>query len=317
MDSVTNTNTVAGIDVAKDSLDLFILPTRRSASVRNDADGIAAIVKAIRDDAASLAVLESTGSYQQPVVDALHKAQIPVAILNPRCVRDFAKASSRHAKTDRIDAEVLAEFGRRMDTRKDVPKSQQQQDLEDAMTRRGQLVKMRTAETNRRSSARSASARRSIDDVLEFLDRQIEQLDKRIAEIIESDEDMRARRDLLKTMPGVGDKLAPRLVAELPELGEANRREIAALAGVAPYDDSSGRQVGKRRVRGGRAGARSALFLAAWIAARWNPRMKAYADSLEARGKPKMVVLVACMRKLLTIMNSMIRTGQPWSATPV
>jgi transposase len=317
MDSVANTNTVAGIDVAKDSLDLFILPTRRSLSVRNDADGIAAIVRAIRDDAASLAVLESTGSYQQPVVDALHKAEIPVAILNPRCVRDFAKASSRYAKTDRIDAEVLAEFGRRMDTRKDVPKSEQQQDLEDAMTRRGQLVKMLTAETNRRSSARSASARRSIDDVLKFLERQIEQLDKRIAEIIESDEGMKARRDLLKTMPGVGDKLAPRLVAELPELGEVNRREIAALAGVAPYDDSSGRQVGKRRVRGGRAGARSALYLAAWIATRWNPRMKAYADSLKARGKPRMVMLVACMRKLLTIMNSMIRTGQPWSATPV
>lgn len=317
MDSVANTNTVAGIDVAKHSLDLFILPTRRSASVRNDADGIASIVKAIRDEAASLAVLESTGSYQQPVVDALHKAEIPVAVVNPRCVRDFAKASSRHAKTDRIDAEVLAEFGRRMDTRKDVPKSQQQQDLEDAITRRGQLVKMRTAETNRRSTTRSDSARRSIDDVMKFLDRQIEQLDKRIAEIIESDEDMKARRDLLKTMPGVGDKLAPRLVAELPELGEANRREIAGLAGVAPYDDSSGRHVGKRRVRGGRAGARSALYLAAWIAARWNPRMKAYADSLKARGKPRLVMLVACMRKLLTIMNAMIRTGQPWSATPV
>jgi transposase len=227
-------------------------------------------------------------------------------------VRDFAKALGRLAKTDKIDAETLALFAQCVQPRPTQKTPEKQQELDALVTRRRQLVSLRSMEKMRRPQAVHKTACRSIDKLLKVLDGQIAALDKAIARLIEADDDWRAKRDLIESVPGVGPTTSATLVAELPELGRLNRQEIASLAGLAPFNHDSGKYRGQRRIRGGRAPLRATLYMAALAAKRCNDALRTFAQRLHKAGKPFKVVMTACMRKLLTILNTLIRTGTPW-----
>lgn len=301
-----------GIDVSKASLDAFIAPTGEHRTVANSPEGIARLLDVLRGMPVRLVVLEATGRYERRVAAELLSAGIPVAVVNPRQARDFARATGRLAKTDRIDAQMLAEFARRLQPRPSANLSQQQLLLDDLLARRRQLVQMRTMELNRQQQAIASLAAKQIAKHLRLLDQQVEDLDREIASLIESDDDWRDKAQLLQSVPGVGAKTAHQLIGELPELGKLNRRQIAKLVGVAPINRDSGALRGRRTIFGGRADLRHGLFMAAFVASYRNPVIKAFADRLRAAGKRHKVVLVACMRKLLTILNLMVRTNQPW-----
>lgn len=305
-----------GIDVSKAAWDVHVLPEGRSFTIRVDDGAVERLLKQLPSPEASLIVLEATGGLERHLVAELIDAGWTVAVVNPRQVRDFAKALGRLAKTDRIDAETLALFAERVQPRptQKVPKNQQE--LEALVTRRRQLVGLRSMETMRRQQASSKVASRSIDKLLKVLDQQIAALDKAIARLIETDDDWRTKRDLIQSVPGVGPTTSATLVAELPELGRLNRQEIAALAGLAPFNHDSGVFRGQRRIRGGRGALRAALYMAALTAKRCNQRLRAFAERLHKAGKPFKVVITACMRKLLTILNTLVRTGTPWVPHP-
>jgi transposase len=309
-------NTVAtrfvGIDVSKTAWDVHLLPEGRSFTVRADDGGRDRLLKQLGSPKDTLVVLEATGGFERQLAADLIDAGWAVAVVNPRQVRDFAKALGRLAKTDRIDAEVLAMFGERVRPRTTPKTPEKQRELEALVTRRRQLVALRSMERTRKQQATVKAARRSIDKVLKVFDQQIAELDKAIAQLIESHEDWRAKRDLIQSVPGVGPTTSATLVAELPELGRLNRQEISSLAGLAPFNHDSGRFRGQRRIRGGRADVRRALYMAALTATRCNPILKEFAARLHRAGKPFKVVITACMRKLLTILNTMVRKEATW-----
>jgi transposase len=258
-------------------------------------------------------VLEATGGLEQRLAGELIDAGHHVAIVNPRQVRDFARGTGKIAKTDRIDALVLARFAQQVQPRLTEKASEKQLELAALVTRRRQLQALAVAETNRRETARTADARKSIDKHLLWLRKEVARIDAAIARLIASDETWRGQVERLKSVPGVGPATSATLVAELPELGRLNRREISALAGLAPYNHDSGRLRGKRSIWGGRLSVRSALYMAALTARRCNPIIRAFALRLEQAGKPFKVILTACMRKLLTILNVLIKNHQSWS----
>jgi len=301
-----------GIGVSKAHLDSATRPDKPAARDRNDTAGIAALVARLRPLAPTLVVVEATGGMELPLVAALQVAGIPVAAINPRQARDFAKAVGKLAKTDRIDAGVLAEFAPITKAACRTAEDAGRRDLEGLVARRRQLVELRVMEDNRLSGASEGPARRSVEAVLRLLKEQITAIEERIAERIEGDDDWRARMELLRSVPGVGPTTAAVLIAELPELGELSRQQVAALVGVAPYARDSGPSRGRRSIWGGRATVRQVLYMAALTARRHNPWLGRFADRLEAAGKPPKVVLVACMRKLLTLLNAMAREGTPW-----
>jgi transposase len=311
----------AGIDVSKAKLDLARSGSDAVETFANDAAGIARIVEVLAalGPALSVVVVESTGGLERPLVEALLDAGLPVALVQPGRVRYFAKGLGVLAKTDRIDALVLRRFGELAAPRLLERRSKHQAELRDLVACRRQLVQTRAQQYNRRSSTFSKAALRSIDAVVgaldrqvESLDRQVESLDRQIRRLLDADDDFKHLDGLLRGVPGVGPALSATIAAELRELGRVDRQRACALAGVAPFNDDSGTVKGKRSIRGGRTSLRCVLYMAALSAMRSNPVIRAFAARLKAGGKAGKVVVTACMRKLLTLINAMVRDGLTW-----
>jgi transposase len=302
-----------GIDVSKKQLDVLVRPTGELWSVTNDEPGIQDLVAKLAERRPTLVVLEATGGLQVAAVTALALRGVPVAVVNPRQVRDFAKALGRLAKTDAIDAEVLARFAEAVRPEPRPIPTEQAVQLEGLLTRRRQLVEMVTAETNRHSACRVARVRRGIEEHIAWLRKQVTDVDDELDGAIRGSAVWREKDDLLQSVPGVGPVVSRTLLVELPELGQLNRKKIAALVGVAPMNRDSGTRRGHRHIWGGRAAVRGVLYMAALVATRHNPLFKAFYQGLLRRGKLKKVALVACMRKLLTTLNAMARAGTRWS----
>jgi len=301
-----------GVDVSKASLDVHVTPAGRSFSLPNDAPGCEKLLKELAPLGVSLVVMEATGRYQRRAAADLISAGIPVAVVNPRQARDFARSLGKLAKTDAIDAQVLARFAAVGHLRASEKPRENAAILDDRITRRRQVIAMLNAEGNRLAGMIDKATIRMIQKVIRLLEQQREDLDRQIAELIEADDDWRGKRELLQTVPGVGATTANGLVAELPELGKLSREQIAALVGVAPMNCDSGTMRGKRAIRGGRASVRSTLYMAAFNAMRYNNVIRAFADRLSAAGKPFKVVVTAAMRKLLIILNAILKTNTPW-----
>jgi transposase len=308
--------TFVGIDVSKSTWDVHVRPQGRAFSVAADEEGLARLRQELLALGECLIVVEATGGLQRRLVAELLDAGLRVCVVNPRQVRDFARAWGRLAKTDRIDAETLALFAEKVQPRPAQKLPQQQEELDALVTRRRQVVGLRCMELTRQHQTQAKTARRSIAKLLKVLDRQVAELDQAIARLIESDDDFRTKCRLLQSVPGVGAGTSATLVAELPELGRLNRQQIASLAGLAPFNHDSGQHRGKRRIRGGRAAVRTALYMAALAAKRCNPTLRQFAARLAAAGKPFKVVITACMRKLLVILNQLLRDGTEWNTNP-
>lgn len=304
---------VVGIDVAKDHVDVAMVgASLTSMRFDNGIDGHSALIAALQPLSPQLVVMEATGGYEAALACALQAVGMAVAVVNPRQARDFAKALGRLAKTDRIDAEGLAEFGRMLLARSDLARylrpleTPAQQDLAALVTRRRQLVTMLGMERQRLAIARPA-VRRSVQALIRAIEKQLDQVDGEMTRHLTTH--FRELDQLLRTTGGIGPVASATLIADLPELGRLTRRQIAALVGVAPMAWDSGQMRGRRRIQGGRFEIRRALYMATLTAARHNPVIRAHYERLVAAGKLKKVALVACMRKLLTILNAMARTG--------
>jgi transposase len=306
------TRHVVGIDVSKDQLDVCFLPDGEALSVANDPEGIDALVGRLQEVGPELVVLEATGRYERPAASAIAASRIAVAVVNPRQARDFAKAIGRLAKTDKIDAEILARFASAIEPSPSVLPDEEAQALQAILTRRRQLLVMLTAEKNRLLMAPVPVAKR-IRAHLRWLEKELERTDRELDEAVQHSEVWRRNEELLRSVPGVGPVLARTLLAELPELGTISHKRLSSLVGVAPFNRDSGKMRGKREVWGGRAPVvRAALYMGALVATRYNPILKAFYERLLRAGKPKKVALVACMRKLLSILNAMMRDRASW-----
>jgi transposase len=306
---------VGGIDVSKARLDVAVLPSGETFAVTNDEDGIQTLVEKLLQEKAvpTLVVLEATGGLQRPLVAALFASRIASAVVNPRQSRDFAKAIGRLAKTDRIDALVLARFAEAVRPEPKAPLETEALEFQAIVARRRQLVQMMTAEKNRLGgAATSRKVRSRLEAHIRWLEKELARVDRDLDEAIADSPTFKENETLLRSVPGVGPVLCRTLLAELPELGSLSPRELSALVGVAPINRDSGTLRGRRGVWGGRARVREALYMAALVATRYNPAIKEFYGRLVASGKPKKVALVACMRKLLTILNAMIRERTPW-----
>ena len=301
-----------GIDVAKAHLDVAEGSTGAIWRVANDEVGIAEALRRLEVLTPAQVVLEATGGYEAPVAAALGAAGLSVAVVNPRQVRDFAKSTGKLAKTDALDARVLALFGERMRPAARPLPDAQAQELSALLTRRRQVVGMLTAEKNRLHVA-AAAVREDIHTHISWLERSLAKLNEELGDALRQSPLWREKEDLLRSVPGVGPVFTFTLVADLPELGSLDRRQIAALVGIAPFNRDSGTLRGKRTVWGGRAPVRAALYMATLVAARFNPVIRPLYQRLLAAGKPKKVALTACMRKLLTILNAMIKHRTPWN----
>ena len=300
-----------GIDVAEATLEIACRPSAEGWQAANDPEGIAALVERLRSLGRVLVVLEATGRVELALVAELGAAGLPVVVINPRQVRDFARAIGRLAKTDRIDAQILAQFAEVFKPSPRALPDQMAQELTALLSRRRQLIDMLTAERNRlRRALRRVQP--SISQHITWLEQQLDELDRDLAQLIKSTPLWRERENLLRTVPGIGPVVASTLVAALPELGLLNRKQVAALVGVAPLNRDSGTFRGQRTVWGGRGQVRAVLYMAALTGTRYNPTIRAFYARLLATGKPKKVALVACMRKLLTILNAMMRSETPW-----
>ena len=306
-----------GLDVAKAELVVHLRPSDTGWAVPNDDAGVRELVTRLRAAAPALVVLEATGGYELAAGGALAAAGLPVAVVNPRQVRDFARATGQLAKTDRIDAEVLALFAERVRPAIRPLADEAQQALDALLTRRRQLVDMLTAEKNRQGQVlgRGAKAvKQSLKAHIAYLERELRTTDAELGRAIRESPVWRAQEDLLRSVPGVGRVVATTLLAQLPELGRLNRKQIAKLVGVAPLNRDSGTLRGKRLIFGGRAAVRAVLYMGALVATRRNAVLRAYYQRLLAAGKPKKLALTACMRKLLTILNAMMKSRTRWSA---
>jgi transposase len=301
-----------GIDVSKDKLDMAVLPSDQRWSVGNNEIGIASLVERLQQLTPSLIVIEATGGLETLVAASLGIAKLPVAIVNPRQARDFAKAIGKLAKTDDIDAGVLALFAERIRPEPRPLKDQQLQELTDMLTRRSQLVTMLTAEKNRLSSA-PKTIRENIRVHISWLDDNIKESNDTLKTLIQETPIWREKDALLQSVPGVGPVLSVNILCGLPELGCLNRKQIAALVGVAPLNCDSGKFRGRRIIWGGRADVRSTLYMGTLAAVRFNPVIKEFYQRLITAGKMPKVAITACMRKLLTILNVMIKNSTPWN----
>jgi len=307
-----------GIDVSKDFLDLHTRPTGQTLRVANDPDGVASITTRAAALCPALVVIEATGGYEHPLAAALATAGVPLAVVNPRQVRDFAKAIGRRAKTDAIDAAVLAQFAESIRPEPRPLPDADTRRLAELVDRRRQLLGMRTMESNRLAQVTDRTVRRDIEAHLRWLGGRIETADAELAAAVEASPVWRANDELLQSIKGIGPVVSRTLLAEFPELGRLTRQQVGALAGVAPLNRDSGRRRGRRFIAGGRAGVRTALFQAALSARRFNPALRAFAERLAAKGKAAKVVLIAVARKLLVIANAVLRDRKPWvEITPV
>jgi transposase len=300
-----------GIDVAKATLDVWGEPEGVGWQVANDPAGIGELVGRLAGHTVARVVVEATGGYEYAVVAALSLAGHPVAVVNPRQVRDFARATGRLAKTDRIDAQVLARFGAAIRPEPRALPSEAVQELDAIVTRRRKVLEMLQAERNRHRTARPAVARQ-IQQHVAWLERQVSDLDASLKERVEASPVWRAKENLLRSVPGIGKVTTTTLLAELPELGTLTGRQIAALVGLAPFARDSGTMRGKRCIWGGRTSVRTVLYMATLSAVRWNSTIAATYHRLLKAGKLKKVALIACERKLLVILNAMAAHGTPW-----
>jgi transposase len=304
-----------GIDVSKAHLDVALHPSGEGFRFANDEAGIGEIVSRLAPLAPARIVLEATGGWERAVVVALAEAKLPVVVVNPRQVRDYAKSIGKLAKTDGLDAAVLARFGQAADPELRPLPDALQQELSDRVARRGQLLQMRTQEKNRRGTA-SPEVREGIEEHIAWLDEKIKESDEDIDQLLKSSPIWKEKSDLLRSVPGVGPALSFTLLSDLPEIGTLSRKEIAALVGIAPFNRDSGALRGRRAIWGGRARVRAALFMSAFVARRCNPAVQSFYESLMARGKPYKVAMVACMRKLLLILNAMMKANEHWAFSP-
>ena len=304
---------VIGIDVAKKKLDVADWPVSFAEQFGNEDVGHKNLIKKLPKAGSCLIVVEATGGYEKGIVLALVSAGYLVSVVNPRQVRDFAKALGILAKTDRIDARVIARFGQHVRPRALAQTHKKQDEIGQLVSRRRQLTVSKTAEKNRMHSVTSKVVLKSVQKIVDQLSKEIRRIEAEIARLVKSDDQWKARAELIQSAPGVGEVTATTLIAEVPELGQLNRQKISALIGVAPFNRDSGQFRGRRTIFGGRRAVRSVLYMAALSARRHNPLIRAFADRLEARGKLQKVVLVACMRKLLVILNTMVKTNTHWN----
>jgi transposase len=305
---------IVGIDVSKDRLDVHVLPSGQAFAVARDGEGLAELVGRLAASAPRMIAVEATGGFESTVAAACAGAGLPLVIVNPAQVRAFAQALGRRAKTDPIDAEVIARFVEAVRPEVRPLPDAAERLLADLVARRRQIVQMIVAEKQREKRQDQPRLKRSIARLVTALQKELTELDRQIDDEIRGSAAWREKEDLLRSVPGVGPVVSRTLVAELPELGKLDRRQIAALAGLAPWTRQSGKWKGKSFIGGGRASVRSALFMATLVAARHNPVLRAFYERLLAAGKPKLLALTATARKLLTILNAMVKTNQPWSA---
>lgn len=301
-----------GIDVSKNHLDVHVDDPKSTFRTPNNQEGRQQLLEKLPTPQDCQIIIEATGKLERPIVNDLLAAGYRVSLVNPRQVRKYAQALGILAKTDAIDARVLARFGRDVKPRILAETEARQQELEDLVTRRRQLVEHRTAEQNRKATSLPKAVRQSVQRSINTLAKEIARMEKAILKLVSSNDDWQERMRQLETVPGVGPTTAFTLVADLPELGQLNRREIAALVGVAPFNDDTGQHRGKRSIFGGRASVRNVLYMATHAAMRSNETIKPFAERLHRTGKPPKVVIVACMRKLLGILNTMVKTNTNW-----
>jgi transposase len=303
---------VVGIDVSKALLDLAVLPSGEVLQFANDTAGIDELGKKLQAQAVDLVVMEATGGYETAVATGLVAVGLRVAVVNPRQIRDFAKATGRLAKNDRIDAQVIAAFGQAIEPEIVRLPDEDAREVQALLVRRRQLVAMRVQEINRLGLMQGAM-RKNIKAHIDWLEKQIDRLDVDLTAGLRSSPAWRAKDELLRSFKGVGPITSSTLLVSLPELGELDRRAIAALVGLAPFNRDSGVMRGRRSIYGGRSQVRTLLYMAATTAIRSNPVIRAFYERLKARGKPHKVAMVACMRKMLTILNAMVRQSTPWT----
>jgi transposase len=305
-------NRSLGVDVSKDYLDALFLPTSQKRRFANNPTGIAELVVWARELAPDRIVFESTGHYQKAAVGALLAAKLPAVVVNARQVRDFAKGLGILAKTDAIDAGILARFGQIVATTVRPLPTPEIQELQELYDRRGQLVHMRATEKNHQHASSSAKVLKNIDAHIAYLGRQIQALEDRMDRIVETCDAFRAKDEILQSIPGVGPQVSRTLLAHLPELGQGSRQKISALVGLAPYNDDSGKESHTRHIRGGRGKVRIGLYQAAVVAIRYCAEMKEFYIRLKQRGKASKVALVAVARKLLVLANALVRSMKPY-----
>jgi transposase len=302
-----------GIDVAKKHFDLHSLKTGEDRRLENSADGILQCVDLCNEIRPKLIVMEATGGYERTLAATVQAEGFAVAVVNPRRILDFARAAGQIAKTDKLDARIIAQFAATMEPEPTEQIDENTQKLKALVARRSQLVGLHTAECNRLEHANTSDIQRSIAAVVRVVEAQLKSIDRQIDQHIQDSPQLRQRSETIDSAPGIGPVTAHMLVTELPELGRLNRRQIAALVGVAPMARDSGTFRGKRMTGGGRKEIRSRLFMPTLVAVRHNPVLKAYYTSLLSRGKCKMVALVAVMRKLICILNTMVKNNQKWN----
>jgi len=300
-----------GIDTSKTQLDIYIRPIGEFFSVENNAKGIKAALKRIKSYQPTRIIIEATGRLELPFACAASKANLPIVIANALKVHNFAASSGQLAKTDKLDAKMIAHYGEALKPRLTEIKADNIQRISDLLVRRSQLVEMRTMEKNR-ASMMNKEVKRSNQRLIKHLQKEIDWVEKTLDKLIEDTPDWSRTLEILLSVKGVGKVLAYTLLSDLPELGQLNRKEVAALVGVAPMNRESGAYRGKRRIRGGRARIRTVLFMAMMSTIQSNPKFKREYHALVAKGKPKKVAIVACMRKMITILNTMVKNGEVW-----
>jgi transposase len=305
-----------GIDVSKTTLDVALRPSRQQLQVPNTSVGITSLGQSLSAFPIQQVILEATGGLEQAAALSLHQLGLTVSVINPRQGRDFARATGQLAKTDAIDAQVLAHFGEALRPAATVFASQTERELQALISRRRQLVEMLSAEKNRRSTAQT-NVEADVEAHIEWLQKRIKQLDGEIKTLSQSQDQWQAQLKLVQSVPGIGPVIATTLIASLPELGQLSDKRLSALVGVAPLNRESGSYRGKRRIWGGRADVRAVLYMGALVGVRHNPVLKAFYERLLAKGKAKKVALTACMHKLLRILNAMVRDQKPWQVATI
>jgi transposase len=301
-----------GIDVSKDRLDVHVLPSGETFAVARDGKGLEVLVERLQASSPKLIAVEATGGFETIVAAAVAGAGLPLVVVNPAQVRHFAKAVGKRAKTDPIDAAVIAHFAEAVKPQLRALPDEAQRQLAELVARRRQIIEMIVAERQREKRSANARVRKSILRHIKVLEKELPEIDEDIGTLVRGSPVWREKEDLMVSFPGIGNTLARTLLAELPELGNLTRREIASLVGVAPFTRQSGHWRGKSMIGGGRASARAATFLAALVASRYNPDLKIFYARLLAAGKPKMVALIAVARKILITLNAMLRDKKKW-----
>lgn len=308
----TNEKSYVGLDISKSTIDVHILPSNKYMHFNNDIKDIKKLIRKIKLLPNPLVIMEATGGYEREASQSIAKQGIATSVVNPRHIRNFAKALGKLAKTDKIDALIIAQYAAKIEPNPNVSCDQEQQDLQSINTRRRQLVNMLTMEKNRLDKS-DGDIKKSIKKIIKALEKELAEVDKIQQEKIKNNESYKKKSDLLQSVKGIGEQVASCLMAELPELGQLTSREITALVGLAPFNCDSGKYRGKRAIWGGRANIRASLYMATITGVRFNKRLKEQYERLRSAGKPKKVARVAVMRKLLIIANAMIKKGEKWN----